>query len=144
MIRWSDLLRRKRVISFTDKTRFLFMIQKGKGGTEFRNQPYIVNEPIGSAERPIPFPNMIYIGDGASDIPAMSLLTASQGFVIGVLNTSKPYRTWALGYRRRANITVPPDYDSEGHAYAQLRQAATEIADRIRHHLTVPGPLPGF
>jgi hypothetical protein len=34
----------KNVISFTDKTRYLFLIQKGRAAPEFRNQPYVVNE----------------------------------------------------------------------------------------------------
>lgn len=54
----------KNVISFTDKTRYLFMIQKGKIGPAFEGQPYAVNAPMTEEERPVPFENMIYLGDG--------------------------------------------------------------------------------
>ena len=132
----------KNVISFTDKTRFLFMIQKGKVGPAFDGQPYSVNDPITAEERPVPFANMVYLGDGPSDIPCMSLLQSMGGFVIGVMSAAKPAKTWALGYGRRTNLTVPPDF-SEGSLAHQLlcefvREKAQEIANRVNR----TGPVP--
>ena len=54
----------KNVISFTDKTRFLYMISKGIVGPDFDGQPYAVNSMMTEDERPVPFQNMVYIGDG--------------------------------------------------------------------------------
>ena len=133
----------KRVISFTDKTRYVFFIQKGKVGQEFRNMPYAVNEPMDEDERPIPLRNMIYVGDGPSDIPCMSLVQNGGGYVMGILSKEKPYKTWALSFGRRANVTVPPEFEPEGYAYNQLRQALIEKASDIRRRLTRGGPVPG-
>jgi hypothetical protein len=137
----------RNVVSFTDKTRFLYQVQKGQIGSDYRSRPYAVNEPMEEHERRIPFGNMVYLGDGASDIPCMSLLQSqvqtNKGYVIGILNKEEPLRTWALGYGRRANITVPPDYRPRGHAYIQIRQAVTAIADRIRQELAGARPVPG-
>ena len=138
------LLFPKRVISFTDKTRYLYLIQKGKVGSEFDGQPYIVNEPMSHEERPIPFKNMIYLGDGPSDIPCMSLLQSKQGFVIGILSEGSPYKTWALGYGRRANVTVPADFEEGQHGYRQLKQAVVGKANEIRRELAGGAPVPGF
>ncbi len=80
----------KNVISFTDKTRFLYMVNKGKVGAEYFNRQYVVNEPMEPEERPVPFENMIYIGDGPTDIPCMSLVTSSDGYVLGILGKDKP------------------------------------------------------
>ena len=44
----------KNVISFTDKTRFLYMVNKGKVGEEHLNRQYVVNEPMEHEERPSP------------------------------------------------------------------------------------------
>ena len=130
----------KRVISFTDKTRYLFLIQKGIVGQEFANSPYVVNEPMTDAERPIPFRNMIHLGDSPGDIPCMSLLQyMGPGYVIGILSKENPDKTWTLGYGRRANITVPPEYAPGGFAFEQLRVALLDRADDIRRRLTGTG-----
>jgi len=121
----------RNVVSFTDKTRFIFAIQKGQVFDEDRNKPYKVNEPMEDEERRIPFRNMVYLGDGPSDIPCMSLLK-NEAFIIGILNKEKPRRSWALGYGRRANITVPPDFRSGEHGYIQLHEALKHIADNMR------------
>lgn len=121
----------KNVISFTEKTRFLFMINKGKVGPIFEGRPYDVNEPMDADERPVPFENMIYIGDGPSDIPCMSLLQLNKGFVIGVTSENNPAKTWRLTYGRRANQTVEPDFTKEGSAFKALRQAVWQRAELI-------------
>jgi hypothetical protein len=131
----------KRVLSFTDKTRYIFNIQKGKVAEEFRSRPYVVNEPMDEIERPVPFKNMIYIGDGPSDIPCMSLLQ-KEGYVIGILSDDNPHKTWALAYGRRAHITVPPDFRPDQHGFKHLRQAIIEKAEAICQGLSASGPVP--
>ena len=132
----------KNVISFTEKTRFLFVINKGKVGPTFEGQPYVVNEPMDADERPVPFENMIYIGDGPSDIPCMSLIQLNKGFVIGVTSEDNPAKTWALAYGRRAHQTVEPDFTKEGSAYKALRQAVWQRAESITGQVTGMGVVP--
>ena len=132
----------KNVISFTEKTRFLYMISKGKVGPTFEGQPYVVNEPMDADERPVPFENMIYIGDGPSDIPCMSLLQSHKGFVIGVTSEDNPAKTWALAYGRRAHQTVEPDFTKEGSAYKALYQAVWQRAEHITGQVTGGGIVP--
>ena len=132
----------KNVISFTDKTRFLYMIQKGKVGSAFDGQPSAVNAPMNEEERPVPFYNMVYLGDGPSDVPCMSLLQSKGGFVIGVMSEANPAKTWALGYGRRANLTVPPDFSNNGLAYKQLRQAVWQKAQEIAERVNGASPVP--
>ena len=91
----------KNVISFTDKTRFLYMVNKGKVGKEYLNRQYVVNEPMAPSERPVPFKNMIYIGDGPTDIPCMSLVNRMGGYVIGILGADKPNPESTEGMRSR-------------------------------------------
>ncbi len=132
----------KNVISFTDKTRFLYMVNKGKVGEEYINRQYVVNEPMDPEERPVPFENMVYIGDGPTDIPCMSLVTAMGGYVMGILGKDKPHKAWALGYGRRVNATVPPDFSVGGYGYDHLKEAVLNIARNIRDQMSSSGPIP--
>lgn len=133
----------KNVISFTDKTRFIYMVNKGKVGEEHRNQQYVVNEPMDQRERPVPFENMVYIGDGPTDIPCMSLVTAMGGYVIGILGKNNPNKAWALGYGRRVNATVPPEFSAGEYGYNHLKEAVQNIAMAIKDRTSSSGPLPG-
>lgn len=64
----------RNAITFTDKTRFLFEINKGLIGPEFRANPDAVNRKMDEQDRPVPFRNMIYVGDGLTDVPCFSLV----------------------------------------------------------------------
>lgn len=73
-----------RCITFTEKTRYLFEINKGIGAKESFANPYMVNKDLPPSNRRIPFPNMIYVGDGLTDIPCFSLLRKEHGVAFGV------------------------------------------------------------
>jgi len=70
----------QRTVTFTEKTKFIYAINKGISGDELRRDPYRVNDAIDREERPIPLRNMIYVGDGPSDIPCFSLIQAVGGY----------------------------------------------------------------
>lgn len=61
----------KNVVSFTEKTKYLYTINKGLHDT---TNPYAVNERRDPGDRRVPFTNMIYLGDGLTDVPCFSLL----------------------------------------------------------------------
>ena len=69
------------VINDTSKTQYLFRINKG------REQPgESINEYMPEAERPIPFGHMLYLGDGLTDVPCMTVTKNYGGFAIAVHN----------------------------------------------------------
>jgi hypothetical protein len=57
----------KRCVTFTEKTRHLFEINKGLQSKDTSSNPYLVNKFVPPEERRIPFANMIYVGDGLTD-----------------------------------------------------------------------------
>src|SRR5208282_17949 len=90
--------RPKAVITFSEKTKFLFYINKGITGPQSRQTPYAVNVELKPEDRPVPFCNMIYVGDGPSDVPCMSLLNSSMppGRSILVVADQKIHKSWEL------------------------------------------------
>ena len=74
----------KRVVTFTEKTKFVFAINKGVPGEELRQKPYRVNDAMAPEDRRVPFEHMVYLGDGPSDIPCFSMIKALKGHAIGV------------------------------------------------------------
>ncbi|HWY79196.1 MAG TPA: HAD family hydrolase [Candidatus Sulfotelmatobacter sp.] len=97
----------KSVISFTEKTRYLYGINKGIHVKESRSNPYSINDAILQSERRVPFSQMVYIGDGPSDIPCLSAIIQYGGTGIGV---SSPAASFKKGYElaRGKRLTVGP------------------------------------
>lgn len=112
------------VINYTNKTQFLFRIEKGV--LDINDQG--VNEYFSPEEIRVPFRNIVYIGDSDTDIPCMKLVNKSGGHSIGVFNAetkdkSKVYKMMREG---RIKYYVPADY-SEGSEIDNLLKA---IIDR--------------
>ena len=132
----------KKVVSHTEKTRFLFMINKGQVSRDYDNQPSAVNAFVREGERPVPFENMVYLGDGPSDIPSMSLIQSKGGYVIGILSDASPSKSWALGAGRRANLTLPADFHTGTVTYQHIREVVWRKAEEIVRRITGGGPVP--
>ena len=79
----------KRAITFTEKTRYLFEINKGIEPKDTLENPYLVNRDVPADRRPVPFENMIYVGDGLTDIPCFSLLKKERGASFGVFDPAR-------------------------------------------------------
>ena len=124
----------KRTVTFTEKTKFIYAINKGITGTELRRRPYRVNDAMEPKDRRIPFENMIYVGDGPSDIPCFSMIRYLGGKGIGVMppddtELRRPYQL-ATGQR----LTVGPytaDYREGTDLYKMMARMVTSIADSI-------------
>jgi hypothetical protein len=69
----------KRVITDTGKTQYLFRINKG-----IEDLGASINEHMPENERPVPFSNMIYFGDGDTDVPSMAVTRKNGGYAMAV------------------------------------------------------------
>ncbi len=99
------------VVNFTNKTQFLFRIEKGVLDVN----DSAVNDYYPSDKIRIPFRNIVYIGDSETDIPCMKLVNVNGGFAIGVYN---PYNldkknVYQMEITKRIKFFAPADY-SEG------------------------------
>jgi phosphoglycolate phosphatase-like HAD superfamily hydrolase len=104
----------KETVGHTIKTQKLFMIAKGVSPKQ-GDHPSLVNE-VTHGYR-IPFENMIFLGDGQTDIPAFSLVNKNGGKSIavyreeknsdGTIDEERTLKTYLNGYKLavEANLT---------------------------------------
>lgn len=99
-------------VDYTTKTQFLFKINKGIRQVSDNRR---VNQFIPDSKRPIPFPRMIYFGDGETDVPCMKMVKEHGGHAIAVYNTpEKEAMACQLVREGRANFMCTANYSRGG------------------------------
>ena len=95
----------KLAINYTQKTQYFFRISKGV---------YDANDDIGVNEkkpdRRIPYSNMVYIGDGMTDIPSMIIVKNNGGKSIAVYPEGKEDKVQDLYSDGRVNYVCAANY----------------------------------
>jgi 2-hydroxy-3-keto-5-methylthiopentenyl-1-phosphate phosphatase len=69
----------KVIVNDTLKTQFIFRINKGREALHEN-----INLHMPPAIRPIPFQNILYIGDGLTDVPCMTVIRKNGGYALAV------------------------------------------------------------
>lgn len=101
-----DLPYPKRVITDTGKTQYLFRINKG-----VEDLGENINQHMPEGQRPIPFANMIYFGDGDTDVPSMAVMRKNGGHAIAVYPPGKSkVKCVDLFKAGRIDFFAPADY----------------------------------
>ena len=96
----------KRVITDTGKTQYLFRINKG-----IEDLGQGINEHMDEASRPIPFANMIYFGDGDTDVPSMAVMRKNGGHAVAVHPPGKAKKKCVELFKAgRCDFFAPADY----------------------------------
>ncbi len=97
----------KLAINYTQKTQYFFRISKGV---------YDATDDVGVNEkkptRRIPYSNIVYIGDGMTDIPSMIIVKNNGGKSIAVYPKGKEDRVASLYEDERVNYACVADYSS--------------------------------
>lgn len=124
----------KRIVSFTDKTRYIFHIAKGLIGPESRGKPFDVNRKFKKEDLRIPPDQMIFVGDGYTDVPCFSLIRKNGGIPLAVCDTSDRQRwgrAWGFMEEKRVIHWATADYKRGSTLYASLMMALETIANRM-------------
>ena len=112
----------------TAKTQFLFKINKGILSVRDNKK---VNESQAEDIKRIPFPHMIYFGDGETDVPCMKIVKMFGGNSIAVYNPEikkKVNVAKKLLRQHRVNFITPADYTKESRTY----KIVCSIIDKIK------------
>ena len=118
------------IIDDTTKTRAIFEINKGAN----KDINIDVNSQILREHRRVPFQNMLYIGDGPSDIPVFSLLNQYGGRTYAVYKSrsSKHFdRVYTLRRQNRIEAYGPADFREGTQTSLWIESTVTDIAKRI-------------
>lgn len=93
-------------VNYTNKTQFVYRINKGV--LDVAND-IDLNRSMPDDSKRVPFCNMIYIGDGLSDVPCMKMMKAYGGYSIAVYQ-NKDSKVEELLKSDRVDFIYPADY----------------------------------
>ncbi len=102
----------KLAVNFTAKTQFVYRINKGVLDV---SDDKTLNDSMPDDSKRVPFTNMVYVGDGLSDVPCMKMMRAYGGQAIAVYQESNRMGVEDLLAKGRVDFIFPADY-SEGTA----------------------------
>jgi len=122
----------KVIVNDTVKTQFIFRINKGK---ESLHENINLHMPM--ASRPIPFQNILYIGDGLTDVPCMTVIRKNGGYAIAVYrpNDAKGLKTCKeLLKAGRVNFIAEADYRKNKQLDRLVKLLLDNIVEGIRYH----------
>ena len=97
----------KLAVNFTAKTQFVYRINKGVLDV---SDDKTLNDSMPDDSKRVPFPNMIYMGDGLSDVPCMKMMRAYGGQAIAVYQSGNRAGVEELLAKRRVDFIFPADY----------------------------------
>ncbi len=97
----------KLAVNFTAKTQFVYRINKGVLDVA---DDRTLNDSMPDDSKRVPFTNMIYLGDGLSDVPCMKMMRAYGGQAIAVYQAVNREGVERLLRQRRVDFIYPADY----------------------------------
>lgn len=115
-------------VDSTNKTQYLFKINKGIFSAHDNKR---LNASMSEERKRIPFTNMIYFGDGETDVPCMKIISMFGGHSIAVYkqgNEKKRALARRLKRQGRVKFAVPANYTKDSEAF----KVVCAIIDKIK------------
>lgn len=117
-------------VNYTTKTQFLSRINKGVLDI---SEDKILNAKMLDEDRRISTKNMIYIGDGFTDIPSMRMVREKGGYAIAVYQQNKLDTVKDLLKEDRIDYAVLADYSKDSTIDTLIKELFNEM--KINTHL---------
>lgn len=118
-------------VNYTTKTQFIYRIAKGF----LEEYDERVNDVLPHSRLRIPYENIVYIGDSATDIPCMRLVRRKGGYSIGVFDPSSGNRkkVYQLFNDDRLDFYAPARYTERSALCSFMKQIIDDIAVKEKH-----------
>ena len=97
-------------VNFTNKTQFVYRFNKGVLDV---SDDKTLNDSMPDDSKRVPFTNMVYMGDGLSDVPCMKMMRAYGGQAIAVYQESNRMGVEDLLAKGRVDFIFPADYSED-------------------------------
>ncbi len=127
-----NLAAAKRIIPHAEKMLYLLLIAKGLELKEAN--PTDVYRPMETEDWLVPVDQMIYLGDGSSDLPAFEFMRERGGIAIGIY-AGDSAEEWAqhgkIHPKRRVENLTPNEYGEGSELLRSIHLAVESIAKRI-------------
>lgn len=118
-----------RVITDVSKTQYIFRINKG-----VENLAESVNDHMAEDERPIPFSNMIYLGDGDTDVPSMAVTRKNGGHAFAVYSRGEdPQKCEILFKANRVDAYFEANYSPNSRLEIFVKNLLKKMIAEIRY-----------
>ena len=115
----------KMAVNYTNKTQFVYRINKGV--LDINNDADLNNSRPDSEKR-VFFSNMIYIGDGLTDVPCMKLVKQSGGHSIAIYSPGQQHKTAPLLRHERVDWMFEADYNEDSELDKTLKLLLQQLA----------------
>lgn len=124
----------KQVITFQEKTLYLMAMAKGLPAAG-PNEPEDVYRHVSGEDMHVPFDQIVYVGDGASDMPTFALMHQHGGLAVGVTKPDGRRGDWA-GYahvweERRVQNLAPADFRARSELLRSILLCVESIAKKV-------------
>lgn len=94
-------------VNYTSKTQFIYRVNKGVLDVTENDR---LNEHTPHDMRRVPFTNMIYLGDGSTDVPCMKLVKSRGGHAVAVYQGERGDTVNDMLIHGRVHFAAPADY----------------------------------
>lgn len=121
----------QQAINYTTKTQFIFRISKG---VLDKMDDYTLNSYVSEDDRRIPYRNMIYIGDGLTDVPCMTVVRTRGGESIALYHKKERNKVYKLIKENRVGYIARADYSVGSELETIVKEVIHKMA--INDHLS--------
>ena len=115
----------KAAVNYTNKTQFVYRINKGVLDV---SNDIDLNRSMPDDSKRVPFSNMIYIGDGLSDVPCMKMMKSYGGWAIAVYQENNKSKVEELLLSDRVDFIFPADYRESSDLNKTIHNLIKKIA----------------
>lgn len=124
----------RRIVTYPEKAHYLLQLAKGLS-VDGVDTPADVYRDVPGERWHVPFDQMVYVGDGASDLPAFELIERRGGISIGVFGPDGSASGWSRGHEvrpgRRVQNLARADYREGAELLQSLCLAVESIAKLV-------------